>query len=99
MLEKRGKFVGEISVLSKVFYHSIPLMNSRFVQTLCLLLLLSSCKSLQLASKNNSSQSTVAKKKNTQFLDDISITPGEKKSSDYKPVQPSSKKSVENTSA
>lgn len=77
-------------------------MNSRFVQTLCLLLLLSSCKSLRPASKNNSGQSTIAQKKNTQFLDDVSITPGEKKNPDFthnKSIQPGSKKSVDNISS
>jgi len=75
-------------------------MNFRFVQTLCLLLLISSCKSLQLASKNNS-PSTTAQKKNTQFLDGVSITPGEK-NPDYtynKSFRSNSKKSVGNTSS
>jgi lipoprotein Spr len=77
-------------------------MTSRFVQTLCLLLLLSSCKSLRLASKETAHSSTVSKKKNAEFLDGISMTPGEQKNSGYaytKPVQPGSKKSVDNSPA
>ena len=76
-------------------------MTSRFAQTLCLLLLLSSCKSLRLASKTDSNQSPTAQKKNNQFLDGISVVPGEQKNSDYthnKTVQSSSKKSVGNSS-
>ena len=76
-------------------------MTSRFVQTLCLLLLLSSCKSLQLASKNNSSTSTTAQKKNTQFLDGVSITPGEQKNYDYtdRSSATNGKKSIANSAA
>ena len=59
-------------------------MNSRFVQTLCLLLFLSSCKSLQLASKKDADQSTASRKKNTQFIDGVSMTPGDQKTADYK---------------
>ena len=59
-------------------------MNIRLTQTFCLLLILCSCKSLQpVTSRNNANASASSKKKNQQFLDDVSITPGEKKSHDY----------------
>lgn len=60
-------------------------MNIRLTQTFCLLLILCSCKSLQpVTSRNNANALTASsKKKNQQFLDDVSITPGEKKSHDY----------------
>lgn len=55
-------------------------MNVRLITIVCLLIILSSCKSLQPASRNNANASTnYSKKKNPQFLDDVSITPGEKK--------------------
>ncbi len=69
-------------------------MNIRLGQTVCLLLILCSCKSLQPAASRNSAATSV-KKKNPQFLDDVSITPGEKKSHDYtykKPSQQSNQK-------
>lgn len=74
-------------------------MNIRLIKTVCLLLILCSCKSLQpVTSHNNSKTSTTSsKKKNTQFLDDVSITPGEKKNNDYtynRPFQ-SNKKNYE----
>ena len=75
-------------------------MNVRLFQTVCLLLILCSCKSLQPSFHNNAGTSTAStKKKNAQFLDDVSITPGEKKNNDYtynKP--PSNKKHYENVS-
>lgn len=61
-------------------------MNLRLIQFTCLLLILSSCKSLQrLSSRDNSAgnTTTASKKKNPRFLDDVSITPGEKKSKTY----------------
>ncbi len=60
-------------------------MNLRLTQIICLLLILSSCKSLQrISSRNNSSAETASsKKRNTQFLNNISITPGEKKNNNY----------------
>lgn len=59
-------------------------MNNKFAQSVCLLLILCSCKSLQPAvSRNNANASTTGQKKNTEFLDDISITPGEKKNNNY----------------
>jgi cell wall-associated NlpC family hydrolase len=76
------------------------LMNVRLIQTACLLLILNSCKSLQHISSSNKSPNTTAssKKRNPQFLSDVSITPGEKKSGDYsynKNVQSNNKKSFE----
>jgi lipoprotein Spr len=57
-------------------------MNIRLTQTFCLLLILCSCKSLQpVTSRNNNAVSI--KKKNPQFLDDVSITPGEKKGHNF----------------
>jgi len=77
-------------------------MTSRFVQTLCLLLFLSSCKSLQLASKKDVDQSTAGRKKNTQFIDGVSMTPGDKKTADHKAgksTQPGSNKYAGNSSS
>lgn len=59
-------------------------MNVRLIQIVCLLFILSSCKSLQMSSRNSSNNATASsKKKNPQFLDDVSITPGEKKNNNY----------------
>jgi cell wall-associated NlpC family hydrolase len=79
-------------------------MNLRPVQTVCLLLILSSCKSLQrLSAHDNSSNTTVSSKKgDPRFLDNVSITPGENKNADYtynKPVQSGNKKSVANNTS
>src|SRR5215467_10863539 len=79
-------------------------MNLRLTQTICLLLILSSCKSLQhIASRDSSSNSsTVSKKGNTQFLDGVSITPGEKGNINYshnKAGQQSGKKSFQNSTS
>jgi cell wall-associated NlpC family hydrolase len=76
-------------------------MNLRSAKTICLLLILSSCKSLQqLGSHDNSSNATAASKKgNPQFLDDVSITPGEKKNAGYaysKSSSSNNKKSLTN---
>jgi lipoprotein Spr len=71
-------------------------MNLRLTQIFCLLLILCSCKSLQHATSRNNNAASV-KKKDPQFLDDVSINPGEKKNKDYtykKPAKQSSKKSV-----
>lgn len=57
-------------------------MNIRLTQTFCLLLILCSCKSLQPVTSHNSNAVSV-KKKNPQFLDDISINPGEKKGHNF----------------
>ena len=57
-------------------------MNVKFAQIICLLLILSSCKSLQPA-VSRSDKTTSVKKKNQQFLDDVSIIPGEKKNHDF----------------
>lgn len=57
-------------------------MNVKFAQIISLLLILSSCKSLQPA-VSRSDKMVPAKKKNQQFLDDVSITPGEKKNHDF----------------
>lgn len=79
-------------------------MNLRLTQIICLLLILSSCKSLQRVSSRDKSPGVTAssKKKDVQFLDDVSINPGENKSADYaynNPVQPGSKKSVYNSAS
>ena len=79
-------------------------MNWRLTQTVCLLLILCSCKSLQRVSSRDKSSDVAAssKKKNVQFLDDVSINPGENKNAGYaynNPVQSDSKKSVYNSSA
>jgi cell wall-associated NlpC family hydrolase len=60
-------------------------MNLKPIQTVCLLLFLSSCKSLQhITSRDNSSNQTASTKKDgPEFLDDVSITPGEKKNAEY----------------
>jgi cell wall-associated NlpC family hydrolase len=80
------------------------LMNLRPVQTVCLLLIFSSCKSLQrLSAHDNSSNTTASSKKgNPQFLDNVSITPGENKNPDYtynKPAQSGNKKSFANNTS
>jgi lipoprotein Spr len=79
-------------------------MNLRLAQTVSLLLILSSCKSLQhMASRDNSSNTpNVSKKGNTQFLDNVSITPGDKKANNYaynKTAQQSGKKSLINSTS
>src|SRR5690242_15838200 len=78
-----------------------PFMNVKPVQTACLLLLFTSCKSLQrISSRDNSSNTTtISKKANPQFLDSVSITPGEKKGNDYRPVETSGKQSFEANSS
>lgn len=59
-------------------------MKLKLTQIICLLLILSSCKSLRpVASRNNSSNTTASKKGNIQFLNGINISPGENKSNDY----------------
>ena len=78
-------------------------MNVRSTQIISLLLILSSCKSLQHASsRDTSSHSTASKQNDPRFLDNVVITPGEKKNTDYtynKPVQPGSKKSFSNNAS
>jgi len=80
-------------------------MNVRVTQIISLLLILSSCKSLQRAtSRDNSSHSTASssKKNDPRFLDNVAITPGEKKSSDYtynKSSQQNSQKSFSNNAS
>ena len=73
-------------------------MNIRLTKIISLLLILCSCKSLQpVVSRNNTA--TPSKKNSTAFLDDVSITPGEKKGRNYTyktPVQQSPKKYYEN---
>ncbi|MBV9963185.1 MAG: C40 family peptidase [Parafilimonas sp.] len=76
-------------------------MNIRLTQTVCLLLILCSCKSLRPVASRNSSAATVSPKKDPRFLDNVSMTPGEKKNSTYtynKSNQLNSKKSF-NTDA
>ncbi len=81
-----------------------PLMNLKPLQTVCLLLLLTSCKSLQrVTSRDNSSAVTTASKNtNPKFLDSVSITPGEKKNNNYtykRPTETNGKKSFENSNS
>ncbi|MBS1747681.1 MAG: C40 family peptidase [Bacteroidetes bacterium] len=57
-------------------------MKLRLTQFICLLLILSSCKSLRLSSRTNSNAENTAvapKYNSTKFLDDVSITPGSNK--------------------
>src|SRR3954471_16634329 len=59
-------------------------MNLRSLQTVCLLIILSSCKSLQQSSAHKNPSTTKASSKtDPRFLDNVSINPGEKKNSDY----------------
>jgi cell wall-associated NlpC family hydrolase len=78
-------------------------MNLRLTQYICLLLIFTSCKSFQrISSRDDSRSATASKKSNSKFLNNISITPGEKKNTDYsynKPVAQSSKKSFSNTAS
>lgn len=55
-------------------------MNIRLTHITCLLLILSSCKSLQHSTSRNKAAdpSTASKKHNSKFLDDVNITPGSK---------------------
>ena len=81
-----------------------PPMNVRVTQIISLLLVLNSCKSLQRASsRDNPSHSKASSNKtDPRFLDNVAITPGEKKSTDYtynKPVQQNSKKSFSNNAS
>ena len=74
-------------------------MNLRLTQTIWLLLILSSCKSIQRLSYRNNSAATAAsvKKEKPKFIDGISISPGEKKNTgdaNNKPSEQNSKKSV-----
>lgn len=76
-------------------------MNTRFISIICLLFVFCSCKSLQPSFHNNNANTsaTNSKKINSQFLDDVSITPGEKKSNNYiykKSAQANQKKYYEN---
>jgi lipoprotein Spr len=74
-------------------------MNVRVTQIISLLLIfLSSCKNLQrVTSRDNSARSTTSSKKiDPRFLDDVAITPGKQKNTNYnynKPNKPNSKKS------
>lgn len=74
-------------------------MNLRLTQIFSLLLILNSCKSLQRVSSRDKSTDAVAssKKKDVQFLDDVSINPGGNKDAGYaynNTAQSNSKKSV-----
>ncbi|MEP6467008.1 MAG: NlpC/P60 family protein [Parafilimonas sp.] len=67
-----------------------------------MLLILSSCKSLQHISSGNKSASASSRKNSPQFLNNVSIQPGEKKGAGYvfsKPVQSTGKKSFEKNTA
>lgn len=78
-------------------------MNIRLAQSICLLLILSSCKTIQhLSSRDNSSNIiTASKRSDTKFLNDVSITPGKKKNNSYayKPGEQSSKKNFINNAS
>jgi cell wall-associated NlpC family hydrolase len=77
-------------------------MNLRSLQTVCLLIILSSCKSLQQSSTHkNSSTTKTSSKTDPRFLDNVSINPGEKKNSGYTytPGQQGGNKSFTNTSS
>ena len=54
-------------------------MNIKLISIAYLLLILYSCKSLQPSFHDNKNASSSFKKNNSKFLDDVSITPGEKK--------------------
>ncbi len=57
-------------------------MNIKFISLICLLFFIYSCKSLQpVVSHNHSNQNTSSRKNNPQFLDNVTVTPGEKKNS------------------
>ena len=78
-------------------------MNVRLIQITFLLLILSSCKSLRpVISRTNSNNhsTTNSRKKDTRFLDDVNITPGENKNAGYvnKKQSSNSKKYVSNYS-
>jgi hypothetical protein len=69
-------------------------MNIRLAQTVCLLLILCSCKSLKPSFRNNdNAAASSSKKKNTRFLDNVTITPGEQKNNNYKLNRSSQSKS------
>jgi lipoprotein Spr len=72
-------------------------MNLRLPQTVCLLIILSSCKSLQQSSahKNPSTSS----KTDPRFLDNVSINPGERKNNSYTYNPQGGNKSYSNTSS
>ncbi|MFT4155490.1 C40 family peptidase [Parafilimonas sp.] len=77
-------------------------MNIRLTQIISLLLILSSCKSLQrTASRSNANAShTASKKSGSRFLNDVSIRPGEKNSNyNYTSSAQSSSKSVNSNSS
>lgn len=80
-------------------------MNVRLTQIFVLLVVLSSCKSLQRsASRNKAPQSTASSnpKGDPRFLDNVAITPGDKKNSNYtynSQAEQNSKESIVNTSA
>src|SRR4051812_45453828 len=64
--------------------YCIRQMNLRSLQTVCLLIILSSCKSLQQSSTHkNTSTTKTSSKTDPRFLDNVSINPGEKKNGDY----------------
>ena len=80
-------------------------MNVRLTQIISLLIILSSCKSLQRATSRNNSNTTnntAAKKTDTKFLNDVSITPGGGNTQGYNyntTTETGSKKSVYNNAS
>lgn len=73
-----------VLIVLKIDFYIAHLMNVRLLQAVCLLLILCSCKSLQPSFRNNANTSaSTSKKRSPQFLDNISITPGEKKNNNY----------------
>ncbi len=74
-------------------------MKIKFILLICLLFCLYSCKSLQPAASHNhtNGQNNTSKKNDPQFLDNVSITPGEKKSNYKYNKQTQSSKYYKNT--
>jgi len=79
-------------------------MNWRLTQTVCLLLILYSCKSLQRVTSRDKPADVAAssKKKDVQFIDDVSINPGNNKDGGFtynKAIQPAGSKSLHSSSS
>lgn len=74
-------------------------MKIQFTIFVCLLFVLCSCKSLQPSFHNTNTSTSSTKKKNPEFLDNVSITPGEKKNRNYTYDKPSQQKKYYNNLA
>ena len=99
LLMKTVKLIHPGAVIINGSLYCVRLMNLRLTQTIGLLLILSSCKSIQrLSSRNNSTTTTASiQKENPKFIDSVSITPGEKKNAGYaynRSAEQDSKKSL-----